>query len=271
MKVITIANYTHGKDNYYKMFLAWLAHNHQYMSECEIVLAYAWEDRNELFSDHCQNFLKNYDNVTIKKLKSTPFPIPRRPRLTFTPFIRNYMMSVWYEEAPYVSIDTDLFLFKPIKEFYKHLDDNPFVGTGHGGYQRKQENHLNGGLYGVGDSNFFDVDAIYDYMTSKFPEGSNGSSPGDISWRQQHAVNEWIAHKNYNPFVFEEHYFWNWWGRFCKFNRDSSGNYDVTNERDEQVYGAHFFGGKKVWRTPNGKDAFWEPTIQKIRDMGTEV
>jgi len=270
MKIITIANYTHGQDNYYKMFLVWLAHNYDYMSECEIVVTYGWEEKNEIFSDHCQKFLKKFDNVTLKKLKPTPFPIPRKPRVGMTPFVRNYMMSVWYEDGPYVYMDTDLFLFKPIKEFYKHLDGNDFVGTGHGGYQRKQENHLNGGFYGVGADNFFDVEEIFDYMTSKFPDGSSGSSPGDISWRQQHAVNEWVAHKNCNPFVFEDHYYWNWWGRLCQFNANADGSFNVLNERKEEVYGAHFFGGKKVWRTPNGLD-FWNASIEKIKNMGVEL
>tara|TARA_Y100000004_G_C8846664_1_gene382883 strand:+ start:43 stop:852 length:810 start_codon:yes stop_codon:yes gene_type:complete len=269
MKVITIANYPKD-DNYYRMFLAWVVHNYNYMPECEVQICYAGDRKNMIFSDECQELLRQFDNITFKELKPTPFPIPKS-RISMVPFVRNYMMSVWYEKAPYVYIDTDLYLFKPLKEFYKYLDNAPFVGTGHGGYSRKQEKHLNGGFYGVGDDNFFDVDILYKHMITKFPEGSSGSTPSNISWRQQHSINEWMEYKQYNPFVFDDNHFWNWYGRLCKFSKNSDNSYKVLNEKNEEVYGAHFFGGKKPWRCPNASENFWQPTMQKIRDMGMEV
>ena len=147
-----------------------------------------------------QNFLKNFSNVTLKKLEPAHgFPIPR-PTLAMLPYVRNYMMSVWDEPAPYVWMDTDYFLLRPLKDFYKHLDNYPFIATGHGGYRRgKQLEHMNGGFYGMGTDDFINCKEVYDHMTKHFPEGSGGRYAGD-HWRQQHAINEWVALKNYDPF-----------------------------------------------------------------------
>ena len=66
MKVITIANYPKD-DNYYRMFLAWVVHNHDYMSECEVQICYAGNRKNMIFSDECQKLLAQFKNITFKE------------------------------------------------------------------------------------------------------------------------------------------------------------------------------------------------------------
>ena len=92
MRVYTIGdtlvreNFPH--DNYYKMTLVWLNHNIKYMSECDITIYYTFEENNALFTDHFQNFIKNFDNVTLKKLgPAYGFPIPN-PTLCMLPYVR---------------------------------------------------------------------------------------------------------------------------------------------------------------------------------------
>jgi len=280
MKVYTIADIKMGDqvkkswphNNHYKMGLVWLNYNMKYMKECEIVLYYTFEEDNAVFTDHYQNFLKNFSNVTLKKLEPAyGFPIPR-PTLAMLPYVRNYMMSVWDEPAPYVWMDTDYFLLRPLKDFYKHLDNHPFIATGHGGYRRdKQRQHMNGGFYGMGTDDFINCEEVYRHMTREFPEGSGGRYAGD-HWRQQHAINEWVKVKNYDPFGWDEegkHYFWNWFGRDCHFKLKDDGTVSILNERDEEIYGAHFFGTYKPFRFQSSRLTFWREELKKIERMGT--
>lgn len=275
MKVYTIGDFavhdSFPHHNYYKIILVWLNHNMKYMSECEVVIYYTYEENNVLFTDHFQNYLKNFDNVTLKKLAPAyGFPIPGAT-LAMLPYVRNYMMSVWDEPAPYVWMDTDYYLLRPLKDFYKHLDDRPFIGTGHGGYKRAQEDHMNGGFYGMGTDDFINCREVYEYMTTHFPEGSGGRYAGD-HWRQQHAINEWMKHKSYDPFAWsDDHYFWNWHGRDCRFKLRDDDSVRIRNEKDEEINGIHFFGTNKPFRFTSARTTFWLKNLEEIERTGTEA
>ena len=161
---------------------------------------------------------------------------------------------------------TDLYLQTPLQEFYKSLDSYPFIGTGHGGDNRNQERHMNGGFYGVGDDDFINSKDAFEFMKTSFPEGSGGRYAAD-HWRQQHTINEWMKHKNYDPFEHDDkNHFWNWFASNCRFNEDVEV---VKNERREFVHGFHFFGTRKPFRIKKAKKTFWRRELKKIEELGT--
>ncbi len=220
----------------------------------DIELLYVNEDNNLLFGQDYQNFIKKFDNVSIKKLEPMGFDYRRgnaNHKATY-----DFKLAVWNEKAPYIFIDTDLFVFSDINNFYNQVGDAPFVGTGHGSYRRKQEKALNGGFYYMGETNYVDPLKALERFKLEWPD----AEPLD-----QNVLSCYLKHIGCDPFVIPEAERWNWFGKETRPVK-IDGQYKALDHLDKEVYGAHFFGNYKPWRCKHWRE-FWTEAAQEVEEM----
>ena len=255
MKIITIMDYdTSIGSNYITMTKIWLNLVHRYGPGFDIELLYVNETDNVLFGDDYQRFIKNFNNVSVKKLDPIGLAYKRgnaNHKATY-----DFKHAVWNEEAPYIFIDTDLFIFSDINNFYSEVGDAPFVGTGHGSYRRGQEKALNGGFFYMGKTNYVDPIEAGEIFKAQRPE----ESPLD-----QNVLFNYLKHINYDPFIIPEAERWNWFGKEAT-PRKINGGYKAYDNKDKEVYGAHFFGNFKPWRCNHWLE-FWEESVKEVGEM----
>tara|TARA_B100000287_G_scaffold435245_1_gene502624 strand:- start:3143 stop:3943 length:801 start_codon:yes stop_codon:yes gene_type:complete len=265
MRIITLAEYygdektSVPQDNYYKMMKLWIHHINMFASECHVEFLYTKEENNWLFFKDFQNFIKRYDNLNITFKKITTEVIGRVPNgrghVHRHQCLFNHKLSVLKNEPkPYVWMDIDVYLFSPLKDFYKHLDNHPLVGTGHGSYVRDQTEVFNSGLYAIKED-FLDLESGLKTCLEVSDAGA---------CHDQNVTHYAMKNINYSPFVFEDHIKWNWWGVRCNYVKDNNGNFtQCTNKEGEKVHASHFWGLQKPWRHGDSKP-FWEESMRQI-------
>ena len=259
MKVITIMDYIEPKaaaygsfnTNYYNMTKVWLNRVERFAPECDVELLYVNEKDNILFSEDYQRFLKNFSNINIKKMDPMCYRNPRKMANNKATY--DYKHAVWKEEAPYIFLDTDLFLFSELKNFYSLIGDAPFAGTGHGSHERNQERALNGGLYYMGKTGLVDPD--------KAKEAFKGE-PLD-----QNVLFNYLSLLGIDPFIVPENTKWNWYGRESEIRKLLDTNdYEAFNRNGEKLHGVHFFGTWRPWRIKS-LQSFWKDSVEEVENM----
>jgi hypothetical protein len=245
--------------NYYNMTKIWLKRVVDHAPECRVELLYVNEEFgneniNSLFRQDYKNFLNNFNNVYLKKIKPLGYSYNHRNvnhKATY-----DYKHAVWHEEAPYIFLDTDLFIFSDIKNFYSQVGDAPFVATGHGSYHRKQERALNGGFYYMGKTGYVDAFKAMEVFEKEFPDNPT---------LDQNVLFAYVKSLGHDPFVVPEAERWNWYGKESKIEK-VNGEYKAFDERGEAIFGAHFFGSYRPWRC-NHLFRFWEDSVREVEKM----
>ncbi len=262
MRIITLSEYYSDdprEDNYYKMMKLWLHHINMFASECEVEFLYLSEDRNWVLHKDFQDYIKRFNNLSInfKKIEVEKIgAVPGGRKLRHDCLFNHKLSILKNEEKPYVWMDIDVYLFHPLKEFYKHLDEHPLVGTGHGSYVRDQTEVFNSGLYAVKED-FLDLSAGVETCLENNKDNHHAC-------HDQNVTHFAMKNAGYNPFVFSGHEKWNWWGIRCNFEKSADGNYrHCTNKEGEQIYASHFWGLQKPWRHGDSKP-FWEESMRQI-------
>lgn len=255
MKIITIIDYaTNIGHNYINMTKICLNLIRRHSPSFNIELLYVNENNNLLFSDDYQRFIKSFDNLSLKKLE--PMKYNYRGGNANHKATYDYKHAVWNEKAPYIFIDTDLFVFSDINNFYNQVGDSPFAATGHGSYNRKQEKSLNGGFYYMGKTGFVDPTEALKLYKSEYP---------DAPTLDQNVLFCYLNHLNYDPFIVPESERWNWFGRETKPLR-VNGEYKALDHQDKEVHGVHFFGNFKPWRCKPWLE-FWNKELEVVKEM----
>jgi len=253
-------------NNYYLMLKLWLHHLNMYANECEIELLYinsfTGVKSNVLFYKDFEEFLKRYPklNISIEQIDSPQVdrtPRGRKHSIKHQQFFNN-KLAVLQRKPPFIWMDIDLFLFKPLKEFYKHMGDNPFVGTGHGSHIRGEKDKVQAGLYILNKENYIDIE-----LGLKQCQELAGDQAQHVC-HDQGIINGFFTKTGLNPFVFHGHEYWNWHGMRCDFHKDGAEEFvRCTDKEGDEVHGCHFWGLQKPWRYAPTK-AFWEDSIKRI-------
>jgi hypothetical protein len=259
MKVVTIMDYIDAEakvygtfnSNYYNMTKIWINRVIRYAPECEVELLFVNEKDNILFTEDYQRFLKNFSNISLTKMEPMGYHNPKKMANNKATY--DYKHALWTREAPFIFLDTDLFLFSDLKNFYKHIGDAPFAGTGHGSSHRNQERALNGGLYYMGKTGLVD------------PEKAKDAFDGEPL--DQNVLFNYLTLLDIDPFIVPENVKWNWYGRESEVKK-INGNYEAFNMQGERLHGVHFFGQWRPWRIASLK-SFWEDSVKEVEDMST--
>lgn len=258
MKIITIMEYSDrmGK-NYVDMTKIWLHRLSKYAPDFEVELLYVHKKNNALFTESYQKFLENFPNVHTKKIERMGYKYKHKG--SGSPSNFDYKYSTWLQDPPFILMDTDIFLFNNLKEFYKEAKGNPFVGLGHGSYHRKQERALNGGFFYLEESGFLNPDVAKEDFKNLYP------SQADQYIMDQNALAAHLKAKKYDPFLVEEGERWNWYGRESDPLVDGAIE-QAVDEKGRPLCAVHFFGGMKPWRCSQWK-SFFEKSVREVEKM----
>tara|TARA_Y100000588_G_C14272936_1_gene933124 strand:+ start:4566 stop:5384 length:819 start_codon:yes stop_codon:yes gene_type:complete len=253
-------------NNYYMMLKIWLHRLNIYASECDIELLYVNENQghksNVLFYNDFKKFLSKYPNlkINILKVEQPDFdytPRGRRRSLKHQQFFNN-KIAILSQKPPFIWMDIDLFLFRPLKEFYQHLGEHPFVGTGHGSHTRGEKEKVQAGLYILNKQNYIDIEVGLEECRRE------AGDQAQHVCHDQGIINGFFRKTGKNPFVFEGHEYWNWHGMRCDFHKDGNEEFvRCTDIGGDEVFGCHFWGLQKPWRYPRTVP-FWEDCVKRI-------